>query len=230
MSVKLQGWDLSLNHAGFIEFTDGKMTGFWYVCTRKTLHKRLGDHGYLIDVPKCEDALTKGILRLNAWGRLIKQHLSKTKPTYIGIENYAYGKSMRAHQIGELGGLARLLCFNSGIKLRLHDPYSIKMFVTGHGHADKPMIEKAVRERWGQDFSQYNPPTRANAKKENREASEDLADAFGVAKLVWTETQLRTGDVLLKDLEEKEIRVFNRVTKPYPINILARDWIHRDAR
>lgn len=230
MSVRIQGWDLSLNHAGFIEFTDGKLTNFWYLTTRKTLYKSLGEHGFLMDLPKCEDPLTKGILRLNHWGRLIKRHTAETKPDYIGIENYAYGKSMRAHQIGELGGLARLMCFNSGIKLRLHDPFSIKMFVAGHGHADKPMIEKAVKDRWGEDFSKYNPPTRANAKKENREVSEDLADAYGVAKLIWTEIQLRTGDIVIKDLTEKGIRVFNRVTKPYPINILARDWICKDVR
>ena len=226
--MRVHGWDISLNHAGLVEFTDDELSAFWFATTKKGLVKKLGERGLYVPFPKCDEPHESALLRLNSWRNILGMLVRDRQPDYVGIEDYAYGASMRAHQIGELGGIARLVCFNSGIKLRLHDPLSLKMFVTYNGHAKKPEIEKCVKKRWGQDFSEYNPPTRKGSKKENREVSEDLADAFGICQLVSLEIKLRAGTVLLKDLgHEKEIQVFNRVTKAYPISLLSREWIQK---
>jgi Holliday junction resolvasome RuvABC endonuclease subunit len=226
--MRVHGWDISLNHAGLVEFTDDLFTGFWFATTKKTVVKNLGEKGLYVAFPKCDEPHEAALLRLNSWRQVLGKLVKDRSPDYVGIEDYAYGASMRAHQIGELGGIARLICFNCGIKLRLHDPLSVKMFVAHNGHAKKPEIERCVKERWSQDFSEYNPPTRKGAKKENREVSEDLADAYGICRLLLTEVRLRSGHLLLKDLgHEKEIQVFNRVTKAYPVNLLSRDWIQK---
>jgi hypothetical protein len=125
-----------------------------------------------------------------------------------------------------------------GIPFRLSDPISSKMFVTHDGLAQKDLVEREVLKRWGIDFAPYNVPAlerliknRKTGKmvkaKPNRTTSEDLADAFGLAQLVRTEVRLRSGKLALSKLDQKEIRVFNRVTKTYPVNILAREFIQR---
>lgn len=181
------------------------------------------------------ERLQAGIRRIDSWSKFLKKHLERTRPDFVGIEDYALeGGSHGAHYKGELGGEARLLVYRAGIRLRLHDPGSVKLYVTHHGGADKQWIENSVVERWGQDFSRYNPPPsekKKKGKKElvvNRQTSQDLADAFGLAKLVWAEVQLRSGEILLSSLHEKEVQVFNRTTKAYPVNILGREWIWRE--
>lgn len=218
--MKIQGWDISLNHAGIVEFTDGVLSNFWYVTRKKSIYKRLGVNGYLLDIAKSEDPHIESIVRLNVWRDLLDRHIDNTKPEYVGIEDYAYGKAMRAHQIGEIGGLARMACFNKGVMLRLHDPLSIKMFVTGNGLSKKDAMVSAVKNKWGISFSNYD-------SEKGTEVQEDLADAFGICMLIKTEIDLRNGTIQLKDLNEKEIKVFNRCTKTFPISLLGRDWIHR---
>jgi hypothetical protein len=97
-------------------------------------------------------------------------------------------------------------------------------------HLDYTIHYLSVCDRWGIDFSTFNQPKSKPTKKrpdpkQNRTTSEDLADAYSAAKLIWTEYQLRNGLIDLKDLHEKEIQVFNRTTKSYPVNILGREWI-----
>jgi len=226
--VIVQGWDLSLNHAGFVELVDGELGRFWYVSDRVGCAKR-SKTGTLIKIPKCEDRMQESIDRILFWRKYLVEHAIRSCPAYVGIEDYALdGGAHGAHYKGELGGIARLAALDVKARVRLHDPGSVKMFTTHRGDADKAWIEAAVKERWGVDFSRYNLPAKPG-KKENRETSEDLADAFAVAQLVWTEIQLRRGTLMLSSLHEKEIQVFNRTTKAYPVNILGREWITRRA-
>ena len=56
----------------------------------------------------------------------------------------------------------------------------------------------------------------------------DIVDAYFLAKLIWIELQVRSGEICLKDLPEHQILTFNRVTKAYPVNLLARPFITKN--
>jgi Holliday junction resolvasome RuvABC endonuclease subunit len=229
----VHGWDLALNHSGFVELENGELSNFWYFTTEAGAAKKSKKHGFRLILPtaaKMKDKQQRAMERLTWNENFIKEHILSRNPDYIGIEDYAVRADQGAHQLGEMGGVARMLVWHSGSKLRLHDPISIKMFAAHDGTASKDEVERMVEKRWDCDFSKYNQPISKPTKKnpdpkENRTVSEDLCDAFAIAKLVWTEVQLRAGKILLSDLHEKEVRVFNRVTKSYPVSLLGREWL-----
>lgn len=233
--TRIVGADVSLNHGGFVLLEDDKIKDFLYFTDAPGSADRSKKHGYRLPASKHPDRQVRAMERL-AWieNFIDKKVLMAWKPEYVGLEDYALRAEQGAHQLGEVGGIARILCWFRGIKLRLHDPISAKMFVTHDGTAQKDLVEKFVVDRWDVDFGDFNtPPPKPTAKnptpKQNRRTSEDLADAYGIAQLVYTEIRLRAGTVAMKDLHEKEIQVFNRITKTYPINLLDREWIHNPA-
>lgn len=230
--MRVHGWDISLNHGAVVELTDGELSGFWYYTDVAGSAARSKEHGFRLELPSKADKQTRAMIRL-AWVEswLDKSVLVTRQPDFVAIEDYAIRAEQGAHYLGEVGGVARMLCWFRGVKFRLHDPISAKMFVTHDGTAQKDLVEECVRERWGFDFSDYNPPPPKNPNhKQARGTSEDLADAFGLAKLVDTEVNIRSGTLTLKELaHDQERKVFNRVTKTYPTSLLDRDWIHNPA-
>lgn len=86
----------------------------------------------------------KGVFRLDRIrqeiGSLFVEHGIKTAV----IEDYAYAAKYRSHQIGEMGGIIKLLCFDSHIPC-ITMPIGIhKKFTTGNGNASKDLVIKAV--------------------------------------------------------------------------------------
>lgn len=203
--------------------TDGEITNFWYVSSKAGSANKSKNHSYRLILSKDKDRQIVSMKRLSDVMNFIRDIMRTNRPDYVGIEDYALGVAHGAHYMGEIGGTVKLLCWENGIKMRLHDPISVKMYATHRGTAKKDMMEKAVLDRWGIDFSDFNPVQKG--AKQDRTASEDLCDAFVIAKMVWLEIQLRQGKVKLSDLHEKEIQVFNRVTKSYPVSLLSREWI-----
>lgn len=227
MPTKVMGADLSLNHGAVVELTDGTMTGCWYYTDIAGAVDRAPDISTRWKPPNTKDRHIIQMERLvffETW--FDKSVLMPNMPEYLGIEDYALDAGHNAQHTGEIGGTARILAWFRGIRLRLHDPLSVKMYTAHHGHADKLMMEKAVAERWGESFGKYNGKPSKKGGKVNRQTSEDLCDAYAIAQMVWAEVQLRRGDVLLSDFHEQEIRVFNRLTKFMPVNLLDRGWIH----
>jgi hypothetical protein len=229
-SVKVVGIDASLNHGAAIELTNGNLTGFWYYTDTASAASR-SKRGHRMIVPKTTDPQQRQMARL-AWLEHFwdKRVLMPSSPQYVVVEDYALDVNHGSHYQGEIGGIVRILAWFRGMHLRLHDPVTLKMFAAHDGTADKDLMERAVTDRWGVDFSKFNPPkSKPTAKvkdpKQNRTVSQDLSDAYALAQLGWLEVQLRRGDILLKSLHEKEIRVFNRVTKTYPVSLLDREWI-----
>lgn len=235
MSIKVIGMDVSLNHSGFVELVDGELSNFWYITTVAASANRSKEHGYRLKLLKSKDKQAVSVARLADVIAFVLNPVLKSKPDFIALEDYAFGKERQAHQLGEIGGLVRLFCWSKGFKFRLYDPRSIKMFATHDGTAQKDLIERKVKERWNQDFSKFNQPIAKATKKrpfpkQQTQTSEDLADAFAIAKLVWLEVQLRKGNVLMNELHEKEIQIFNRTTKKNPVSLLGRDWIYNKGR
>lgn len=231
---RIHGWDISLNHSAFVQLDDGKLTGFWYLTDLVGSADRSKEHGIRLSLPKTKDRQSFSVNRLSILDSMIKLILKKQQPEFVGIEDYAIREEQGAHYLGEIGGIARLNVINYGAKLRLHDPISVKMFATNDGTAQKDLVRECVRKKWGVDFEKYDQPLakpnkRVKIPRPNHQTSEDLSDAYTLAMLVWVETMLRDGKMTLDELEdEKERRVFLRVTKTYPVNLLDRDWIAKE--
>lgn len=228
-AVKIWGLDLSLNHGAIVQLKNGKLDNFWFWTVRADVSKLGEDHAMRMVATKGLDGSTADVERL-AW---IKTFLSGMirceRPAYAALEDYAYAKSNGAHQIGEVGGLARLLMWEAGLKFRLHDPGSVKMYAAHDGNADKTNVRWNVQRRWGGDFDRFIPPKKG--KNAYTVTAEDLCDAMALAQLCRLEVRLRAGKLTPAQLEhDHERRVFNRVTKAYPVNILGREWIHRPNR
>lgn len=228
--MKVLGFDISLNHGAVVELTNGKRSWASYYTNVAGVAARWST-GARLPAPPTKDGdkqqyQMERLAWVEGWLALV---LQARRPDFAGIEDYALRAEQGAHQLGEVGGCARLLMWKMGVRFRKHDPISVKMFVTHDGTAQKDLIERCVTKRWGADFSEVNMPAKPG-KKQARTTSEDLADAFAVAKLVDVERQIRSGQLTLDKLgHDKERQVFNRVTKTYPTSLLAREWIHNPA-
>lgn len=225
--VIVLGMDVSLNHGAIVRLVNGKLDGNWYYTNRAGDAAKSKEWGYRIEFPtptKQPDRQIRNAIRFDSVCLWIESVLESNKPHLAGLEDYAVRAEQGAHFLGEIGGFTRLMLYRNRIRYRLHDPITAKMFVTHDGTAQKDLVEKCVFDRWGIDFSRFN------SSEKNRQTSEDLADAYVMAKIVWTEFLLRQGKIRLDELHEKEIRVFNRTTKTYPINLLGREWIRGPVR
>lgn len=210
------GVDLSLAHAGFAYLDDLGKLEYWLAVTNKVSEAKASKQIIHFPAIKMDDRTAASLGRLGRWEDFFVMQLSMAK--YVAIEDYALrAASNSSYQIGELGGLARLHFLGRGVKLRLHDPLTVKMFVVHDGAAKPEDTLSATYERW--------PETKEAWGHLPVSVALDLAPAFGLAKMAWTEVQLRSGKLLLSDLHEKEIQVFNRATKANPTSILSRDWI-----
>jgi len=69
------------------------------------------------------------------------------------IEEYAYSKANKAHQIGELGGVLRVLFHEMGVNWIEVNPSMVKKYATGKGNATKEAIAVGVYKRWGREFA-----------------------------------------------------------------------------
>lgn len=220
----VMGIDISINHGAFVVLEDGVLAGYRFVTDRKTVADKSKGAGMYMPAAKLKDAQERGVVRIAFWSQYLATLLNNVYE-YVGIEDYAYRAAMNAHQIGEIGGMVRLRLWKAGCKIRLHDPGSVKMFAAHDGTADKDLMVATVRKRW--------PETEAFARHSEGSKyvviEEDLCDAYAIAQLVWTEVQLRRGELQMSQLLEKEVRVFNRCTKRWPTSVLGRDWLHRDS-
>lgn len=225
--MRIQGWDIAPNHAGFIEIEDGHVLGLWFYTTLVEAAKRGKDHAERMPNLGTKDLDERSLLRTLWIEDFIKRRVLESKPDFIGIEGYALDSSHGSHFTGELGGSVRKLAYDSGAKVRIVDPMTVKMFAAHNGAAKKPQIRAAVLERWGMHFNDFDPTKKKMAKNQNTTTSEDLCDAFSIAKFVELEIELREGRQALDELHVKEIQCFNRVTKAYPVNLLGREWLHK---
>jgi Holliday junction resolvasome RuvABC endonuclease subunit len=239
------GADVSLNHAGFsILNSEGKQVMYFFISDVKKEVTMDPDHGFFMDVKKQdgEDPLSFQIRRVCRIVEIVGIHIhqfidmvkmSPTEDVYVSLEGYAYGRSEQSNavfQIAELTGMLKHLWYTEGMLLRIHDPASTKYFSVGKGRALKKEMVDAARAE-GCEFNARIRTVQMTDRKTKVKFDEydgvgtDVADAYFLARLVWTELQLRKGNLVMSDLSEHQILTFNRTTKSYPTNILARDFI-----
>lgn len=91
----------------------------------------------------------RGVDRLIEIRERVGTILKHNKPNLVVIESYAFGATNQAHQIGELGGVLRVMISEEGFTLIEVTPGQLKQFATGKGNAKKDMVIKEVYKRWG---------------------------------------------------------------------------------
>lgn len=226
------GFDLSLNHGAAVALRrNGTLSLFYYVTQIKKQHFKeplewpdYTGHSIYFPITKLhketkEDLHLRAAIKLEWWRRVFKLIFPANVAEIIGIEDYAYGKSANIGSlaIAEVTGLLKSMCLSSNVPMRLHDPKTVKMFGTLTGNADPDEVSDAAQEmfpglvsvpRVGMDNSPWH----------------DVGAAYWVARLVWIESQLRDGAVLLTDLHAKQRQAFLRATKNFPTNLLGREW------
>jgi uncharacterized protein YgbK (DUF1537 family) len=133
------------------------------------------------------------------------------------MEDYSLGSTYSTINTGEVGGVARVLIYESKIPLRLYEPTRVKKFVTGKGNAPKSAMCVNVYTKWKEDFSQYN------------ELGEDLADAFSIAKLLDLELKIKKNQINLDIQQKNIIEIFTEVTKANKIPLKGKEFIFRSS-
>jgi Holliday junction resolvasome RuvABC endonuclease subunit len=100
----------------------------------------------------------KGSERLNYHYKELGSLLAETPTrTVLALEGYSMGSAGRGNnnvfKMGELGGIIRLVAWQSGIDILLVPPKTLKLYIAGNGNADKDKVISAVREEYGIDFT-----------------------------------------------------------------------------
>lgn len=138
---------------------------------------------------------------------------------YCAIEGYALAAKGKVFDIAESTMCTKLGIYECYKALRIYEPSTIKMFATGNGKSAKVEMGDAYTK-----LEDLNKPNLSHFKP-YVSPSEDLVDAYFCMKLLQMELKLRYGIIQLRDLNVKTIKIFNRVTKANPENILVRDFI-----
>ena len=108
-------------------------------------------HRRVLDQGRIETKKLRGPERL----KYIKEELTHIlyrfdNIDFVCIEDYSFGSQGRAvFQIGELGGVIRVLLYESIIPYIEIAPTCLKKFVTGKGNSKKDEVMLHVFKRWG---------------------------------------------------------------------------------
>ena len=100
----------------------------------------------------------RGTRRLAYIADAISGILDKAGPVdLVAYEGYAMGYRSGMHKafdLGELGGVLKLLAYSKGCDVLLVPPTSLKKFATGNGAAKKRDIRDAIISTWGITINQ----------------------------------------------------------------------------
>lgn len=97
-------------------------------------------------------ATTKGIARLAKYRDALNKLMLTYAVTDGVIEGYSYMSKWRAHDLGEVGGIIRLLFYDSKIQLTIVPPPTLKKFVSGKGNSKKELMMLHAFRKWGKEF------------------------------------------------------------------------------
>ena len=219
--MRFLGVDLAPNHSGWVCLGErGQLLDLAFLTDRAASVKGRSGCGYCLPVPKVDDPEVRDLLRLDRALPVFEALLERFRPSFVGLEGYAFGSVTGAHSKGEFGGLFRLVVWRSGAPLRVHDPMTVKKFVAGSGSAEKEDMISSIVAAGGPDYTTY-----CDGSKGGLVVAGDLADAHGLALMVRAEWMLRTGRLSLSSLLPHQLEVVNRVTKASPVALLQRGWI-----
>jgi crossover junction endodeoxyribonuclease RuvC len=120
---------------------------------------------------------TAGIARLNWLSKALNSKLKAHSPSEIFIEGYSFmSKGRSVFNLGELGGIFRLVLARKWGGYYEIPPTSLKKFITGKGNAKKQILLEQTYRKWGLGSE--------TLKDDNQVDAFGLAK-FGVAFLKW---------------------------------------------
>lgn len=98
----------------------------------------------------------RGMGRISVIKEALRTYLDMVNPALVAYEGYALGfrgKSNTIFDLGELGGVLKLLILERGIDILLVPPKTLKSYATGKGNADKQQVSLALKEELGVSFA-----------------------------------------------------------------------------
>ena len=146
--------------------------------------------------------------------------LGEGSPDYIAIEGYAMGGMGKVFNIAEATALTKSMIYDKGTPLRTYTPSAIKKYATGNGTAGKVSMHK-------QFMNEESPFINLSHLDDLKNPQEDIIDAYWIMRLLQTELKLRQGVTTLRELNSKQIEVFNAVSKSQPQNLLVREFVQK---
>lgn len=230
------GLDISLNHfALYVGDLSGDYIDHMYLTDKKkyllTTHR---DHQLFYKVPKKTRELRTAERRKCVSDMAISV-LSKYPRTYVNVEHYAHNaRSSSSLEIAELGGIVRNWLYTNGYKIRQTDPMSQQMWACRGGCTKRDRIEAATIHIPDVHVAHAICDGKLGSTVKKKKGTDidgpvtDLVDAYWLYAMLQTELLVRAGMVELKDLTENERKVFLRVTKANPVNLLDREFIYND--
>ena len=101
----------------------------------------------------CIKPKMKGMERLMFIEKQIEQLLLKFKTDlYVVMEGYSYGSIGRTFELGELGGMIKMLLNKHGIPYSIVPPTVWKKEIIGKGNANKDTIKWEIEKKYGLIF------------------------------------------------------------------------------
>lgn len=236
---KIFGIDLSLNHYAIcqLDFASGICLDYQFLTTSKKFEKIDSLHSVLLPTNKDGANENNDELRKNRVMAYLIRYLQKKDPNglsnvYISLEGYAYSAQTRSiTQIAELTGYMKAMFWNLHCNLRIHDPLTVKLYATGKGVCLKKDIVEAAQNSdltFPKELIKVTKKKTKNGYVEEYDGpATDISDAYFLADMLRTELLIRDGQLDLKKLPEQHRNIFLRVTKGYPVNILARPFVYK---
>lgn len=145
---------------------------------------------------------------------------------YVGVEDFAYGKSGALGQIfslAEFEGNVKLAWVDLGVKMRLYSVNSNKKFFSGYGLSDKIGMRDAFDKWLGIKPDLSSLPEVDNGKGVG--PTSDICDAFALCECLRMELKLRAGLTQLHLLPKHQIEVYNVISKEHPQGLLVAPFI-----
>jgi len=99
----------------------------------------------------------KGMSRVSEISRNLRAFvLDRSGLELTILEDYAFAKGDRAHQLGELGGMIRMMFWSDRLNATLISPSAVKKFLTGRGNTKKALLGKELYKKYGIDLDDDN--------------------------------------------------------------------------
>ncbi|MHA2022496.1 MAG: hypothetical protein ACTSWQ_02430, partial [Candidatus Thorarchaeota archaeon] len=154
----------------------------------------------------------------------------------VCLEGYAVdSKSPGLLEMAEISGIIRNYLWEKNVRLRVHDPMSVKLWGCGNAYAKKMHMVNAARraglvipqELLG-DGDKFKNPIDVDGRVMSRDfkgPGTDIADAFHLATMGRYELLIKRNEILLEEQPKDVKRVMERTTKANPVNLLNRLFI-----
>ena len=107
----------------------------------------------------------QGPHRILWWRDALTETLTSWNVQFFAVEDYAFSRGNKAHQIGEIGGVLRLVALDLGISFVLVGVSTLKKYVSGNGNAGKDMMLLHAYKKWGFETD-----------------DSDISDAYGLVR------------------------------------------------